>query len=340
LIWNNFLTLLFKLRIFKYKLDFKKIKSVTFDKYLLSHYDLKDFYHAGISVLQDDQFEQLLFSGLDTDPFLAQEKAISEYLESESIKHIQDKINNRNGMSVHLTLGQSIQKSYEELIERDSFLMHFFCPSLHNTILKEYNDNRISWHFFKLQTIDPTVTVVMSIMRVIKTNECYLGLASKKDCQNIQELIQGAAQETIMLESIWVVPTFYKGNSTRSKEKLLLEHLKAICSDSTNNWLHKMIFDCRKINSELILKKYFDFDSLDINKKTFEISNRFFSYLSSQHLLPLYFGDRWENEKDKYVNILKKRNLQLENWNTHPCFNYDLEFINQLFNSKVCFFPT
>ncbi len=319
LIWNKILLFIFKYKIANLDFDYHKIKSIKLAKHSLNKIGLLDFYHAGISVLQDDKLEHVFYSGLDSNPLIAEDKAISEFLESESIKKMNLKeINNRNGMAVHVSNDLSIKKAYEELIERDSFLMHFLCPRLENKIIKEYSDKQTKWYFFKLQSIDPSIDVVLSVKKNIETNECYLGLAAKKDCSNIQELIQGAAQESTMLESIWLVPNFYLGSKERKKEFLLLNHLRAINSDSTNNWLQTLIDSNDKNDPKLKLIQIYDFSSLKIKIISSETPKRSFSYLQSHLLLPLYFGDKWEDEKDNYKKILSMRNLEIENWAIHP----------------------
>lgn len=314
MIWNKFLILIFKLKIFKNNLDISRIENVVLVKHDLRKFGLKDFYHAGISVLQVGGFEKILFSGLDQSAFVSLDKAISEYFEAQTIGDLELKLNNRNGVAVHVTKELSFQKAFEELIERDSFLMHFFLPSLKNELLLEFKDNDTEWYFFKLQTIDPSVAVVLSVKKKLKSAECYLGLSSKINCKDLTFLIQCAAQESTMLESTWVVPRFYYGDRSRAKETLLMNHLKSINSYSTNQWLQKMLSNSSQRKVEYAL----NCDQLELEINNHVIKNRFFTKLNSKYILPLYFGASFELNRDLYEEILKSRGMRIENWSIHP----------------------
>ncbi len=94
-------------------------------------------YCAQIVVLSPNDNEPVTFTGLGTTDFcLAVDKAISEFLEATLFwRHHLSWMRGRSGFATGRNLEEATELSFRELVERDSFLMHFLCPDLKSTTL-------------------------------------------------------------------------------------------------------------------------------------------------------------------------------------------------------------
>jgi len=319
LILNNF----FKKWYLKYILA-KLVARNHFDSITLSNIDYYQhdvplstpipFYQISIATKFDSILENLIYVGLDQDFSLCAEKAFSELCEGV-FQYQENRLEglNRSGISAHLTFDMAKNKSYLELLERDSFLMHFLCPSLNNTSLELYDCDLLTLATNKLQSVDAEVMTVITSIYCKVDNVYYIGLASGLSLQPISSLIQRSQFEATMLYNNWTLPKFSCKTKTNTKYSTLLPHLISTQELSSQAALKEIAHG----GSDKILNYLIDKEKLSVMKYKNYKSRSVVQAVHPQ-LIPLSFGEKWYQSKEYIQQILVQRCLTIENWGLHP----------------------
>lgn len=318
---NFFYQIIFKFKVANFLIS-NQI-NLSFDyavnvKFVKSPFDvLKSFYLFGFSTKLDNSTERILFSGMDPNFNLAGKKCLSEFMEMYVSKNILTKyclLNSRNGMSCHVTQDLSEEKSYLEIVERDSFLMHFLCPSLKSfpVLFLENKDFKIQ--ISNLQTIDSSICVSICLLINKHDNDLFIGLSSELSTKSATQdsLNQKCFQEALMLNNYWSIPRFITSIDKGHKMNMLLPHLNAF----KNNEIRSNIESLLTGGGERILNH-----SLNSSDCTFDshfVSSLWFTHASSKKMLNLTFDEEWLSSKNSIEAILNERELNLEFWDIHP----------------------
>lgn len=289
------------------------VKKLRISKYPNLVFPQKDVYHCRIGIQISANVPISIYSGLSPSISIAIKKAFSEMCEGIFLKDLsRGKQFNRSGVSCHLTREEAVQKSYDEIIERDSFLMHFLNPELKTVVLNslEYPDFEV--RVIELQSIDNQTRIVSTAIIDKKAKFWFIGLSSGGKTQySTEELISKSYYESIMLYYNWSSLRFKKNNNK------LLEDVEAhliSSAEKKNSLALETIFKAIG-NKELPFQK--DTKNLKIiNQK--KLRNRHIILGEIPETLKLEFGKKWIDNQNYYKKIMKKRGLKMEHWGLHP----------------------
>ena len=218
----------------------------------------------------------------------------------------------RSGVACHLNKETAALKSYYELIERDSFLMHYLHPELKSDVLYRSSNDLYVVTTNKLQTIDDSTVVLMSSIYDKQSHVFYIGLSAGSDNSSTQELIDHSLLEATMLTKNWTIPKFstIEKNSTTN---ILSEHLLSSKIEKNRKAIEQIIDGGQKTTLEF-----------KINKKCFEVehelklNNRYIIKGCIPDILKLNFGKRWQESSDECQFLMNKRGLSVTHWGVHP----------------------
>jgi hypothetical protein len=290
------------------------VSSIEIKKHKAIDESLSSFFHVSISASLAGSEEEIFFSGLDPKFYVATEKAISEFAEGLFLTSESEKREiNRSGIAAHVTEKESKYKSYLELVERDSFLMHYLCPQLKNSILFKSENEAYVYTVNELQSTDELISVCMGTIYNKKENNFYIGLSAGSKNHADLSLIQGALQEAVMLDANWTSPQFFTLNKNFKKMIMLQTHIDVLKNKNSLLCFHALLngggdqFLNYKTNKEKI-----------IFETCIKFKKRVITRARHDDLLPLQFGDQWIQSKKTYEELLHVRGLELTNWSYHP----------------------
>lgn len=264
---------------------------------------ISPFFHVSIVV------DQIAYSGMDVDLSIAIQKAISEmteglYFHSEK----RETAVSRSGLAAHESEFKAKDKAYEELVERDAFIMHYLHPELSNEVRLSKEDEKYKYTVNKLQSVDPFVDVMLATIYNKKDHSIFMGLSSGG---SRDDLIQKSMQEAFMLETNWIKKTpSYKQSE---KAELLNRHYEIQFQEDVKQTIQKILKGGDKVKLNYVI---------DNQKTEFKLSQQFLNRIVADafhpDLMPLTFGDLWQSSKDKLQAQMKARNLDITHWNIHP----------------------
>jgi hypothetical protein len=278
------------------------IKVATINK-ITGNDIINPFFHVGLTV------EHIAYSGMDSDLSIAIKKAISEMAEGLYFHSVKKKTSvSRSGLAAHVSEFKAKDKAYQELVERDAFIMHYLHPELANEVRLKKEDENFKYTVNKLQTVDPFVDVMLATIYNKKDHSYFMGLSSG---DSRDELIQKSMQEAFMLETNWIKKT--ENHKQTEKAELLNRHFEIQFQDDVKQAIQKILSGGNKDKLNFVVE----------NQKTeFKLSqqfqNRIIADASHPDLMALTFGDLWQSSKDKLQQQMKARNLDITHWNDHP----------------------
>ncbi|MDD4976797.1 MAG: hypothetical protein PHY93_20750, partial [Bacteriovorax sp.] len=258
--------------------------------------------YVGLTVKSPKTNSFIQLFGVSESSFnLALRKTFSEFLESTTFwKRELSVEESRSGMATHKNYEQCYQNAYEELIERDSFVMHLYASELKTTMLT--SDDGID--FIKLQSIDPLLNVVLA--RGFKDEKQFISLGVSR---SLDTALEKAKLEFIMLYN--EAPDFLTDKKDVVENCLRPHYLSA------QSLLMTRIMK-RLINGggEQTLTKI---DHCEIHTGVQERFGQFVTLkLSGKNILNLKFGQLWENEYNAHLRILSERRLHVLPFLIHP----------------------
>lgn len=243
--------------------------------------------------------EKRTYSGVDKNKSLSQEKCLSELLEGLYKNDVSLEINkHRSGTAVHINKNLAYKNAYHELIERDSYLMHFFCPILKTfPVISEEKGNFIL-KVTKLQSVDPTIEVYLSFLKNKTTGYFFLGLSTDE--------IDKAILESIMLERNFIEPKLKKEKNFFDSHLLQTKDFKVV----------EIINTIMDGGESLMAPALKNPDVKTLNQKKYK--NRFLIELTSSKFLPIEFGEKYLSNEACYNELLERRGLKMREFLLHP----------------------
>ena len=233
-------------------------------------------------------------------------KAFSELLEALSAQKLGIKWEiGRSGYACAPTLAEAHSRAYSELIERDSFLMHFICPDLTSIPLKPVvieSENVLST---ALQSSYKSIFVCLSVIK--KGNHWMVGLGTGDSCVNAASK---ARSEVIMISKSFHA----SGDPAKDKAYGLSEHYRASSEPEVQRRLAIIL------NGGEIVKNFFETKQDRSQIAEFEryASNRIVVRCIHKDLIPLTFGDNWRSQEAEILKLMSKRSLHSLPFILHP----------------------
>ncbi len=320
----QFSTLVCKFQIFYSKIKVSlflaqtnKLLNVPSPKIRIRHIndpfkEIPSFYLIKIVVTHNQAV--LTFSGTDKSFKKALIKTISEM--SEFIFHnLNGTTNslNRSGTGAHKSLSEAKQKSYLELLERDTFLAYFLSKNMNFQLLQTREIKDLKLKIIKIQSIDKDIDVIISTIFVKEKKQIFIGLKSFYTSKtSIQKAFEHSLQESIMLYLNWANIEISQADQLGPKLQILSKHLNSTYKHSIiNKFIEPKCMGRFSPTRSLSIEQ---FKNYEINK----IGNRFVCFGSNQSVIKLTFDEEWKNDQILNTNKLKKRGLIFDEWDYHP----------------------
>ena len=271
---------------------------------------------VSISFPSPDANERVRFTGMSSDSLIAAKKAVSEYLEALAYYETRRPVaESRSGWASAESFSLAVQRAYQELIERDAFIMHFLCPELATRKICGSWD-RQGILVTELQTVDPKIRVCLAGKK--KGGHWILGLGAS---DTIKTATEKAVLETEMLARDWspLDPARENQGDDLTRADLLDRHWKAAASSDVNERLQRIFqSDGHEINryqlnpesSEIAHEKKFSSRHFPVKRVTVKLTH--------PEVLPLKFGQLWMNSEQNILTKLQKRGLKPRSFVLHP----------------------
>ncbi len=305
----------FKVALFLSRNNFQttKLKDIKIKKNKSKLFGDFEFYIVQLTVAHDKRVS--IYSGVDSNLSFATEKALSEFCEGYyKLQHDDSIESNRSGIATHISYQLACSKAYYELIERDSFIMHFLVPSLVTKLIEEIETQAFHASTVQLQTCDKAISVFCTFLYSKIEKNYYIGLSAGPSGTSNDQLVLHSKMEAHMLLTSWL-PNKFKfqvENNLKTTRTLLDNHYRAGGTPLNLNAIRDILYKNKKTIG------------FSLEKSKFQITHQYSSigretvFGSHPDILRLRFGDKWLNNKQEYINILNSRGLSLEHWNVHP----------------------
>lgn len=262
------------------------------------------------------EYERLHLSGTSRKSLnLAMGKAFSEYLECLAIWKKGDNPElSRSGWATANTRERALSNAYAELVERDAFLTHFLVPSLTTTVgacptgFEELNPRCV---ILQSADCDIVVALVGVAHPLVASAPYYLGLGTGSTKESA---ISKAMDECLMLRSEWR-PEIWEGLSLGPRRSMFMRHWSAGSDGDVKGKLEK-IFNGGGNAHPCAFQS--DKSKLTI-KYECQFGERFFVCgCAHPDLLPISFGQSWDDAKAEIERRLKAKGLGAVEWGIHP----------------------
>jgi hypothetical protein len=238
-----------------------------------------------------------------------------EYLEVMCChKHDVEYETTRSGCATGVSLEDAKNRAWRELVERDSFLMHFLCPDLMTTPVdppREFSGAGI--RCAELQSIDQKVVVVIAVKQFEGWTCIGLGASSHRNEAKLK-----ACMECEVLGSEWVLQT--NNIDPNSKRQAFAQHWFAAQSDLVKIRIEGMLSGAGSEAIDFTIapdSSVVDFVEPFPTGVDLKSANSVCIRLTNNSLIPMSIGKSWEKSRDKVLGLLGDRNLKGQ-WATHP----------------------
>ncbi|MCB0421308.1 MAG: YcaO-like family protein [Bdellovibrionales bacterium] len=307
---NNFLLFIFTIRVHLFLFNVQKnfwLQKIELNNFLNSNGDKINT--VLISVADESNEQGLTLSGAAKTFSQAYNKACSELAEVIAFRDYNlNWLESRSGWAAHCSLEKAIENSYLESIERDSLLMHILVPKLGTYPLKPNiytNGKKIK--LVKLQSVDPNIIVILAGVNHGKGVPWILGFGAS---YHERDAIDKALIECILLDES---KEAFQSETVDARLRCWNNHLKQSCDGPVRDHLES-IFDG---SGSLKMDHWFDC-GLFKNEYVKKVGSRWVVKGLHPDLLEFKFGQLWEKEMGKSINILSRRGLEVKKWITHP----------------------
>jgi hypothetical protein len=240
----------------------------------------------------------------------ALQRAFNEYCEfAEFFSKERAPGETRNGWSAGADEDRTKERAYFELIERDSMITHFLCPTVRSVALPPPGFAVLPVKLTRLWSADRLIQVVLCGMKESPDGPWFLGAGAERR--------EEAALEKAYIECVMTYCSFRHADAARipesSRNGEAFAHVSASKSPAMNAALRAIFSGSGSTVPEF---------ETSMSDATFESRTRFGkgpSVVSASHeeLCALTFGGLWEASREKTVALLTGRGLDPA-WVIHP----------------------
>jgi hypothetical protein len=255
--------------------------------------------------------ESLRFCGLSSASIgTAARKAFAEYLEAKTLWELgADEETSRSGWACAENEQKAFERSYKELLERDSLIMHFLCADLASDPIPAFKGSE-KFELVKLQSVDPEYTVVFCGHFLEAEKRWLLGGACEK---NLSLASEKALLEVAMMRKDWIGIPPEEGKD-QAKGEALWPHWDNLSNSDVTFAIENFLRGGGR-------KKLFFFaDRKKIIKNKVKKFSNTHVVVGTSHpdLCKLSFGSKWKNSEPIIRKTLKLRGLEIKQWMIHP----------------------